>query len=146
MGRGVIIVSACLVGICSRHDGRDALNRALLEELKGKAFVPLCPEQLGGLPTPRPRAELSGCQGIDVVEGRGRVMDERGEDVTGCFLRGAGEVLKAAELLGAGLACMKEGSPSCGVRRICREGEMVEGTGVTSALLAKEGIEIRGFD
>ncbi len=140
-----LIVSACLVGLATRYDGTDALDRELLRELKERRFIPLCPEQLGGLPTPRPKSEIEGGDGTDVVEGRKRVVDEEGGDVTENFLRGARMVLRIAELTGAGTALFKEKSPSCGVKMICRGDEVVEGCGVATALLLKNGIKVEGF-
>ena len=73
-----LIVSACLVGLDTRHDGRSSLCKAVLGLLKGHAFIPVCPEQLGGLPTPRPRAEIRECDGFEVMARGSSVIDENG--------------------------------------------------------------------
>ena len=92
-----VLVSACLLGLRCRHD---ALPLDPLRLPEGLCPVPLCPEQLGGLPTPRPPAQMVGGDGVAVLEGRARVVDQRGEDVTEAFLRGAEEAVKVARLPG----------------------------------------------
>lgn len=139
-----VIVSACLVGLKTRYSGKDALDPELLKSLKDKTIIPVCPEQLGGLPTPRPRAEITIGNGQDVLEGRALVMDENGKDVTANFINGAEEVLKIARITGALEAVLKENSPSCGVCSISRTNAIVKGQGVTTAMLEKAGIKTNG--
>ena len=98
-------------------------------------LVPVCPEQLGGLPTPRPRSEIESGDGSDVLDGRSRVIDAEGAEVTERFLRGARLTAELAQLAGARRAIFKEGSPSCGVSRIRRADSDLEGSGVTTASL-----------
>lgn len=145
MDKSPVIVSACLLGLQTRYDGTDALNEDAHALLKGRLVVPVCPEQLGGLPTPRPRAEITCGDGADVLECRSRVVDENGEDLTARFIKGAAATLKVAVLTGAREAYLKEKSPSCGASIICRQGERAKGMGVTAALLVKEGIGVKGF-
>lgn len=140
-----IIVSACLLGICSRYDGGDAYSKDAVESVKGSLIIPVCPEQLGGLPTPRPKAEITSGSGSDVLDGRSSVTDEYGIDVTGYFLKGAQQALKIARLTGAEKAMLKERSPSCGVSLICSRSECVQGEGVAAALLKREGLIVTGF-
>lgn len=140
-----VIVSACLIGVKSRHDGTHARGRRVLSRLMDKAVVPVCPEQLGGLPTPRPRAWIKKDGGAEVLEGRAKVTDENGRDVTTFFLKGAKEALKIARLVNAKEAYLKEKSPSCGVRFICRGQRKVKGSGVLAALFKKKGIKVNGF-
>ena len=141
----MIIVSACLAGINCRYNGGNNADpdvRRLVEE--GKA-IPVCPEQLGGLTTPRLPAEISGGTGTDVLDGNARVILKDGTDVTGNFLNGARETLKIARLAGAQQAIMKSGSPSCGYGKICNgtfSGKKREGNGVTADLLLRNGIKI----
>ncbi len=138
----MIIVSACLAGLRCRHDGKDAVVdkvRALVKE--GKA-LPVCPEQWGGLPTPRSPAEIVNGYGEEVLKGKARVIDKEKNDVTGQFLKGAEDVAGLAELVGAGQAILKAGSPSCGRGRIKRKGHLVKGNGVTAALLLRAGMEV----
>lgn len=140
-----VIVSACLIGVKSRYDGTHALDRRVLSRLKNKAVVPVCPEQLGGLPTPRPRAWIKKGGGREVLEGSAKVTDENGADVTRCFLKGAKETLKIARLVNAKEAYLKEKSPSCGVEFIRRGQRKVKGSGVLAALLKRKGLKVEGF-
>lgn len=146
MSNSPIIISACLLGIKCRFDGASALDDKLAEELSTKhtAFIPVCPEQLGGLPTPRPRAGITTGTGADVLNGQSPVIDSRDADVTENFIEGAKETLKIARLMGAKKAILKEGSPSCGLKFIKRAGEERPGPGVTAALLIKENIKVEG--
>ena len=137
-----LLVSACLVGVGCRFDGGDKMDHAVLRALKGKVFIPICPEQLGGLRTPRLRAAIEAGDGLLILEGKARVVNEGGEDVTENFLRGAHQALNIARLTGAEAAVLKEGSPSCGVERIVRGGAVVKGTGVTAALLLRGGLQV----
>jgi len=145
-------VSACLLGLCTRCDGGHKLRRDVVDGLCGLWGVPVCPEQLGGLPTPRAPAEIvpgadgRAADGRDVVEGRARVVSRDGADVTDCYLRGARETLRLAELLGARRAILKEGSPACGVCRIKRGEADVPGAGVTAALLLARGVRCEGIE
>ena len=104
--------------------------------------IPICPEQLGGLPTPRPPSNIVNGDGEEVLCGRARVINDRGEDVTGAFLKGARETLALARLTGAKKAFLKGKSPSCGLRTPYCETDTGYGIGVTAALLLREGIEV----
>lgn len=130
----------------TRYDGTDCLRVDLVQTLENAFIIPVCPEHMANLPTPRPRAEITGGDGRSVIEGTERVLDEDGRDVTASFIKGAREVLDLATNTGATLAILKEGSPSCGVNNIKRKGETVAGPGVTTALLEKAGIEVRGVE
>ncbi|MEM1539880.1 MAG: DUF523 domain-containing protein [Candidatus Bathyarchaeia archaeon] len=129
------LCSACLLGIKCRYDGRDALNEKVIKLLKTEILIPVCPEQLGGLPTPREPAEIR----------NGIVITKSGKDVTENFKRGAEEALKIAKLFGIKEAVLKQGSPSCGCGRIYDgtfSGKTVKGDGITAALLKKHGIKV----
>ncbi len=145
MNRRVIIVSACLLGVKCRYDGTDSRSDELLEEFSGAILIPVCPEQLGGLPTPRREAEIKGENGEAVLNGSARVIDATGLDVTGNFTRGARETLQIARLLNAEAAILKEKSPSCGVSIIKSGTEDKKGMGVTTSLLFVEGLEVKGM-
>ncbi len=127
------IVSACLVGLCTRYDSALKENQECRKYLKDKDWVPLCPEQLGGLPTPREAADIQGGDGADVLEGRAKVLTKSGTDITGEFIKGAEQVLKAAQLINADAAVLKARSPSCAVSGV---------RGVTAALLEKHNIKL----
>ncbi len=138
----MILVSACLVGVNCRYDGTNIQNVDLLEKIKEEEFVPVCPEQLGGLLTPRPRATIVSGTGKEVITGKAKVIDINGKDVTGEFLKGAHETLKIAHLKKVETAILKEKSPSCGMEFTNSDFKKVGGSGVFAALLKREGIKI----
>jgi uncharacterized protein YbbK (DUF523 family) len=107
------------------------------------SWVPVCPEQLGGLTTPRTPAEIVGGDGHGVLDGSARVIDSEGRDVTDAFVRGAEEVAALCKRLGIREVVLKARSPSCGVGTIRRGGESFAGDGVTAALLKRRGIAVR---
>lgn len=113
----------------------------------GGRAVLVCPEEDGGLGTPRPAAEIVGGDGHDVIEGRARVVTKAGDDVTDAYLAGARRALEAAQETGVTRAILKSRSPSCG-RGLIYDGSFSRslqvGDGVTAALLASHGIEIVG--
>lgn len=141
----MILVSACLVGCRCRYDqGAKPYDPVIALVREGKA-LPVCPEQMGGLPTPRLPAEIVGGDGDDVLDGRARVVNAAGEDVTDQFLAGAREALRMAEAAGAKAAVLKERSPSCGSAAIYDgtfQGAVRPGQGVTAALLRRHGIAV----
>ena len=136
------IVSACLAGVRCRYDGTDSMDQKVaLLVADGKA-LPVCPEQLGGLSTPREPSEIQDGGGEKVLKGKSKVVMSDGTDVTRSFILGAREALKLAHLVGARKAITKERSPSCGCLYITREHEVVPGKGVLVALLEQEGFEV----
>ncbi len=145
----MILVSACLLGVECRYDGEDSRNEIVLQYLKNtdECAIPVCPEQLGGLPTPRKPTHLSS-DGRKVIEGKGKAIMKGGKDVTSQFIKGAEETSRIADLFGAEKAILKSGSPSCGKGKFPKDlDEKSEGMGVTAALLDKKGLKIiRGED
>lgn len=142
----LLLVSACLVGIPCRYDGGSCPNDQLQALAMQGDVLPLCPEVLGGLSTHRSPAEIQGDDGGDVLEGRARVVTTEGKDVTAEFLAGARKVLRVAHRWGIKVAILKARSPSCGVGQIYDgsfSGRLVEGDGVTAALLKREGIIVK---
>ncbi|MBW1720685.1 MAG: DUF523 domain-containing protein [Deltaproteobacteria bacterium] len=137
-----ILVSACLLGLHCRYDGREKGAPALMAFAPSARFIPFCPEQLGGLPTPRPPAHIKGGDGRDVIHGRAKVLNEAGENVTRAFLRGAAEGLHLARTFGAGIILLKDKSPSCGIHSPYCESPSGEGMGVAAALFARSGYRI----
>lgn len=135
-------ISACLIGICCRYDGRDNLHPQALQLARAEGLLPLCPEQLGGLPTPRTAAEIVGGDGEAVIAGTARVIDRQGRDVTAEFLRGAQETAAICRRLGISEMLLQPRSPSCGVGKIYHGEDLVPGDGVTVALLRREGIRV----
>ena len=138
----MVIVSACLLGTRCRYDGGSRSNESVLSMISHNILIPVCPEQLGGLSTPRSSSEIVGGNGTNALNGTATVIDSEGRDVTDSFLRGAREALKIAKILNIKTAIMKENSPSCGVSHIKRKGEQAEGPGVSSALFVRNGIEV----
>lgn len=142
-----VLVSACLLGEPVRYNGDDARTEdAVLERWREEGrVVPFCPEVAGGLDVPRPPAEIDCGDGVTVLAGGARVVTAAGTDLTEVFAKGAHLALGAALEHGAGLAVLKEGSPSCGTRQIhdgTFSGTRRSGPGVTSALLEEHGIRV----
>ncbi len=132
-----IIVSACLLGIKCRYDGTGVKIKELIEAFPNDNLIPVCPEVLGGLPTPRTPAERIG----------DNIITKTGNDVTKEYMKGAKEVLKLAKDKECCLAILKERSPSCGCGKIYDgtfTGKLIEGNGVTTELLLKNGITVKG--
>lgn len=145
----MIIVSACLMGCCCRYDDKNNLKEDIARLVQEGKGIPVCPEQLGGLSTPRPPAEIIGGNGFDVIHGKARVVDVNGKDVTAQFIKGAKETLKIAQLVGAKSAILKQRSPSCGSKEIYDGSfshKRTDGMGVTAALLTKNGITVADED
>lgn len=139
------MVSACFAGIHCRFDQKHQQVDEILELVKKGEAIPVCPEQLGGLSTPRSPAEIVGGDGDDVLDGKARVMTKEGEDVTEAFLRGARETLRLAQMIGVKEVILKERSPSCGSCMIYDglfRGNKRPGMGVTAALLRRNGIKV----
>jgi uncharacterized protein YbbK (DUF523 family) len=141
----MIIVSACLCGINCKYSGGNNINEKVVELLKSGKALPLCPEQLGGMSTPRPPHEISKGNGEDVLNGTAKVIDKMGTDNSIAFIRGAEETLKAAFQCGAKIAILKSKSPSCGLGMIYDgtfTGTLKEGNGVTCEILMRNGIKV----
>ncbi|WP_031516318.1 DUF523 domain-containing protein [Desulfofalx alkaliphila] len=143
--KGKILVSACLAGQNCRYDGGNNLDLCIAKMVEEGRAIPVCPEEMGGLPTPRLPCEIKGGDGRDVIAGDAAVWNNRGKNVTGQFVAGAKEILKIARQEGVKAAILKERSPSCGVLNIYDgtfRGVKIPGQGVLAALLAQEGIKI----
>jgi len=141
----MILISACLLGVNCKYNGKNNSKDEIIRYFNGKGIVPVCPEQLGGLSTPRLPAEIQGGDGRDVLNGRAKVILNDGTDVTEDFIKGAYETLKIAKGLGITKAILQSRSPSCGVGKIYDgtfTGTLTEGDGITTALLKTEGIEV----
>jgi uncharacterized protein YbbK (DUF523 family) len=136
------LVSACLCGICSRFDGKDARDDQMVELTKKGEALPVCPEELGGLPVPRSPAEIEKGDGKNVLRQESKVISLNREDLTPFFLRGAFASLTIAKRFKIKKAFMKQKSPSCGCGWITRKGKLVKGDGTTTALFKNEGIQV----
>lgn len=130
-----ILVSACLLGIDCKYSGGNNLNEKVLDYIKDYEVIPVCPEIMGGLSTPRPPSERIG----------DKVLNNQGIDVTNEYTKGANETLKLAKLFNVKKALLKAKSPSCGKGQIYDgtfKGVLVTGNGVTVGLLESNGIEV----
>lgn len=131
-----LVVSACLLGVACNHEG-EAARRSLREQLEERyRVVPVCPEVLGGLPAPRPAAE---------IQPDGRVVNVEGADVTAPYRRGAEAAVRAARASGATRAVLKARSPSCGSSQVYDgtfSKSLVDGEGIAAAALREVGVEI----
>ena len=132
-----ILVSACLMGVGCRYDGKSNQLPQLEQLMKQHTCIPVCPEILGGLPTPRVPAERQGS----------KIMTQDGQDVTQQFVQGTAEVLRLADLYHCKAALLKERSPSCGCGQIY-DGTftktLTEGDGLTAEMLKRKGIAVYG--
>jgi len=130
-----ILVSQCLLGIDCRYDGGNNDCPQLVGLMDRCELIPVCPEVLGGMTTPRlPSERLAG-----------RVVDREGGDVTAAFERGAKQAVKLAKLYGVKYAVLKQSSPSCGTRTVYDgsfSGNKIPGMGVTAKMLEDEGIRL----
>ena len=132
-----ILISACLLGVCCRYDGESKPIMQTVALMERYHLIPVCPEQLGGLPTPREPSERQD----------GAVRTKSGADVTVQYRRGAEQALHLARLYGCRAAVLKERSPSCGSGEIYDgtfSGRLTPGDGVTAALLKENGIAVYG--
>lgn len=143
-----VLVSACLLGRAVRHDGahKRSDHPVLARWLAEGRVLPVCPETAGGLPVPRPPAEIAdGAGGARVLSGEVPVLDVHGRDVSAAFVDGARHALALARAHGVRVAVLKEGSPSCGsgfVHDGRFRGIRVPGLGVTAALLQQAGVQV----
>lgn len=132
-----ILASACLLGVSCRYDGKSKPNENVIALKDRYNLIPVCPEIMGGLPTPRTASEIQGCQ---VVMGDGT-------NVTKEYRKGAEEVLRLCRLFGCKRAVLKEKSPSCGCGKVYDgtfSGKLIDGNGITAKLLMENGIEVFG--
>jgi uncharacterized protein YbbK (DUF523 family) len=139
------LVSACLCGINCKYNGGNNLSPYFLDLMGDGELIPVCPEQLGGLPTPRTACELAGGTGLDVIEGHALAYTRDGQDVTQGLLKGAQETLNIAINASIEEAILQSRSPSCGNGTIYDgtfTGKLINGDGVTSALLKQHGIHV----
>ncbi|MFA5458829.1 MAG: DUF523 domain-containing protein, partial [Synergistaceae bacterium] len=130
-----ILVSACLLGINSRYCGGGCLNEKIASLIGNHNLIPVCPEQLGGLPTPREPDEIR----------EGRVFEKSGKENTDNFQKGAEETLRLARLLKVDMAILKQNSPSCGSSMIYDgtfSSKKIPGSGITASLLIENGIRV----
>jgi uncharacterized protein YbbK (DUF523 family) len=134
-----IIVSACLLGFNCRYNLKQ--SSGIKFKIPSNALlIPVCPEQLGGLPTPRPKSMFIGGDGDLVIKGSARVVDEEGMDVSENFIKGADAVKRISCITRAYSAILKDKSPSCGTHIVMISDEFKKGLGVTATILNGMGL------
>lgn len=141
----MIMVSSCLAGLQVRYNGTHRLDSRIYELVEQNKAIMVCPELLGGFSTPREPAEIIGGDGEDVLQGKAKVVNKSGEDVTDMYIKGAYSTLKQAQEVHAEIIVLKEYSPSCGSSMIYNgefKGETIVGDGVTTALLKRNGLKV----
>jgi len=142
----MILVSACLLGQKVRYDGGDCRQEGLLAGWHAEGrILPLCPEVAGGLPVPRPAAEIEAGDAEAVLFGRAAIRTAAGRDISDAFVDGAERALAICRQHGIRMAVLKEGSPSCGSARVgdgSFSGMKVAGQGLTARLLERHGIRV----
>lgn len=134
----MIMVSACLFGVNCKYNGKNNYNPRLCKALQGQEILLFCPEQEGGLPSPRLPAEIQGGDGHAVLRGKARVLNCAGEDLTQAFIKGAEETARLARLKKPRLVILKSRSPSCGIGQVYDgsfSSHLRPGDGVASAKL-----------
>jgi uncharacterized protein YbbK (DUF523 family) len=140
------LISACLLGVKCRWNGDHNKNDRAMDLVKKEILLPVCPEQLGGLSTPRARQEIQGGAGKDVLDKKANIINQDGDDVTEQLIKGAEETLKIAQLYQVKEFIGKSLSPSCSCSKIYDgtfTGKIKDGRGITAELLMKNGIMIR---
>ncbi len=141
----MILVSSCLAGLKVRYNGTHSLNNGIAKLVEENKAITICPELLGGFSTPREPAEIIGGNGEDVLNGNAKVIEKSGKDVTELYIKGAYATLNKAKEINATVVVLKEHSPSCGSSMIYNGefiGKKLEGMGVTSALLKRNGLKV----
>jgi uncharacterized protein YbbK (DUF523 family) len=141
----MILVSSCLAGLEVRYNGTHSLDNKISKLIEENRAITVCPELLGGFSTPRESAEIVGGNGDDVLDGKAKVIEKSGRDVTELYIKGAYATLKTAKEVKATIVVLKEYSPSCGSSMIYNgkfKGEKILGNGVTTALLKRNGLKV----
>lgn len=136
------LVSLCLLGVDCRYNGKNKKMKHLDKLLEKYVPIPFCPEQVGGLPTPRPASFFIDGDGEAVLKGEARIVNEKGEDVTSYFLKGCQEAVKLIRLLNIDTVILKDRSPACGVEYIWIGDSCVEGKGVLKAILERLNFKV----
>lgn len=139
----MILLSACLVGLNCKYNGGNNYNEQVYNLIKEGKAIPVCPEQLGGLTTPRTPAE------IRIIDGERRVFTSEGADVTDQFYKGSENVLEFAKKLNIKTAVLKSKSPTCGCGKIYNgnfENQLIDGNGILTQMLLDNGIEVINSD
>ena len=133
-----VIVSACLLGENCKYNGGNNKNQKIIDFLLDKEVVPVCPEVMGGMSTPRLKSEID-------FNNKNKVINEHKEDVSEFFIKGANKALEKVYNSDAKIAIVKEKSPSCGKNKIYNgkfDGTIIDGSGMFTRLLKENGIKV----
>jgi uncharacterized protein YbbK (DUF523 family) len=136
----MILISACLVGVNCRYNGKNTVDAGLAGLIKEGKAIALCPEILGELPTPRPPCEI-----VKLDNGEEKIISKDGIDHTNAYIEGALKTLEVCKILGITKAILQSRSPSCGNGTIYDgtfSGQLIDGDGVTTRLLLENGIKV----
>lgn len=139
------MISACLIGVNCKYSGTNNLSSDVMNILDKYDFLPICPEQLGGLPTPREPSEIFNCSAAEVLDGMGKIVNNKGIDCTEGFIKGGKEILYIAKKFNIKYAILKANSPSCGNQKVYDgsfSGNLILGRGITAELLIRNGIKV----
>jgi len=134
----MILVSACLAGVKCRYDGKSNKTQSIVELVEQGRAIPVCPELLGGLETPRDCCEIKSGNFREVIS-------DRGENITSAYKVGAQKTLEIAKIIDADMAILQQRSPSCGCGKIYDGSftrKLIDGDGFTSALLKRNGVVV----
>lgn len=145
--RQMIIVSACLAGFNTRYDCTNCGHPEIIELVASGKAIPLCPEQLGGLPTPRPAISFINGDGYELIKETTavRAIGTDGVDYSKNLINGSIETLRIAKMFNIKKAILKDGSPSCGAFKVWVNSQKIKGCGITTAILKKNGIMIEAM-
>lgn len=141
----MILVSSCLCGSKCKYNGGDNFNQTVMDYCKGRDILQACPEVLGGLTIPRIPSEIVGGTAEEVLNGKAKVINQSGIDVTEAFIKGAYIALKKAQEMDINLAILKANSPSCGKGNVYSglfNNQLILGNGITAELFIRNGIEV----
>ena len=138
----MILVSACLLGLRCCYNGCDNTDQSVLDMREKYILIPACPEQLGGLQTPRPPSFFIKGDGSQTIEGIDNLINDQNENVSSQFRNGAEETLKICQLFNIKTAILKEKSPSCGTHQIYLKEKLTKGIGVTATILKSNDIRV----
>jgi len=137
-----ILVSACLLGLRCCYNGCNNTNQAVIKLREKYVLIPVCPEQLGGLQTPRPPSFFIEGDGSQTLKGIDNLKNNKNENVSSNFRMGAEDALKICRLLDIRTAILKERSPSCGTHHIYLKEKLTKGMGVTAKILKSNDIRV----
>lgn len=140
-----ILVSACLAGINCRYNGKNKLNKKIKKLVEEGKAICVCPEELGGLSTPRVPSEIKNASGANVLDKKAKVYNKEGTELTDNFIKGAKRALDIAKKYKVKKAILKTKSAACSKGRVYDgsfKDKLIDGNGVTCELLLRNQIKV----